>query len=198
MLRELIDQKSCRDGKVFTISQLAKAINMPHSILVKLIHPDPAKRVNNPRVDTLAKIIEYFKEDGFKIKIDDFLFNNKEVDIFSQSLEINHSEKIIQTFSLNDLSKKIGTINIKLPNFYDNLVAYVAEEEIKPFFKAGSIFIVDIKSRPENDNLVAVKMKDHNTIKIKKILINNNKLFLLKHVLCCLQSRIANYLSDTL
>ncbi|QLH41414.1 MAG: hypothetical protein HWD59_00860 [Coxiellaceae bacterium] len=60
-LKELLEKKSKRDGINFTISQLAKAIDMPHSILVKLIHPDPSKRVTNPRIDTLTKIIDFLE-----------------------------------------------------------------------------------------------------------------------------------------
>ena len=100
-LRGLIDLKSQRDGVKFTVYQLAKAINMPHSILIKLIHQDPTKRVNNPRVDTLAKIVEFFKLDGFSITLDDLLFGNKEIDIQSQSINLNYVEKSIQAFSLN-------------------------------------------------------------------------------------------------
>jgi hypothetical protein len=71
MLRELLDLKSRRDGKIFTPSQLAKSIAMPHSVIIKLLHPDPTKRVNNPRIDTLIKIIEYFKAEGIMVKNDD-------------------------------------------------------------------------------------------------------------------------------
>lgn len=90
VLKDLIDLKSKRDGKIFTIYQLAKAINMPHSILVKLMHSDPTKRVNNPRIDTLTKIIDFFKSDGFSISIDDLLFGQKEIDIHSQSIAQNY------------------------------------------------------------------------------------------------------------
>ncbi len=175
MLRELIELKSSRDEKIFTVYQLAKAINMPHSIIVKLLHPDPTKRVNNPRIDTLVKIIDFFKTDGFMVKIDDFLFIEKEIDILSQPINNHYFEKNIQIFSLNYASKQIGTINIKLPNDYNNLMAYVSEEDIKPLFKAGSIFIVDKDSIPENDNLVAIKVEKSNKILIKKLFNNGSE-----------------------
>ena len=45
---------------------------MRHSILARLIHPDPKKRVTNPRIETLNKILEFFKSEGFTVSIDDF------------------------------------------------------------------------------------------------------------------------------
>jgi hypothetical protein len=178
-LRELIDMKSKRDGISFTVYQLAKAINMPHSILVKLIHPDPAKRVNNPRIDTLAKIVDFFKSDGFLVTIDDLLLGHKEIDIPSQSINQKYIEKSIQTFSLDYEQKVIGVIDIKLPEeFHNNFIAFLSEEEISPFFKKGSIFIVDKNIKPENDNLIAIKMEKYRKILIKKLVIDGSKKYL--------------------
>lgn len=174
-LRALIDLKSERDGKVFTIYQLAKAINMPHSILIKLVHPDSTKRVNNPRIDTLIKIIDFFKADGFLVTVDDFLFSKNEVDIMSQSIENNYVEKNIQTFTLDYEPAPIGTINIRLPEYHKDLMAFLSEEEIKPFFKAGSVFIIDKFIKPESENLVAVKIEQYKKIIIRKLIINDQK-----------------------
>ena len=60
MIRRLIAQKAARDGRNFNVSQLAKAVNIAHSILVKLLHLDPEKRVTNPRIETLIKIVDFF------------------------------------------------------------------------------------------------------------------------------------------
>jgi hypothetical protein len=175
-LRELIDLKSSRDGKIFTIYQLAKAINMPHSILVKLIHPDPTKRVNNPRIDTLIKIIDFFKSDGFLVTVDDFLFRqHEEVDIQSQSIEHNFFETKIPTFSLDYEPKQIGFINARISENHNNLMAFISAEQINPFFKIGSIFIIDKDIKPENENLVAVKIEKHKKIIIKKLIIDGQK-----------------------
>lgn len=72
-IRALIECKSKRDQTPFTIYKLAKALGMPHSVLIKLIHTDENKRVHNPRIDTLTKIVNFFKQDGFQISIDDVL-----------------------------------------------------------------------------------------------------------------------------
>ncbi len=60
-LKTLMQMKSERDGINFTLYQLAKALNMPHSILSRLVHSQPSKRVNNPRIDTLSKIVDFLK-----------------------------------------------------------------------------------------------------------------------------------------
>lgn len=174
MIRGLIDLKSSRDGKVFTSYQLAKAINMPHSILVKLIHPDPSKRVNNPRIDTLVKIIDFFKSDGFIVTIDDFLFQKNEIDVQSQLITSDQVEKKIQLFSMNYHPNEIGQITVKVNRSHSDLMAFLSEEEIKPFFKAKSIFIIDKLIKPENENLVAVKIENHEYIVIRKLLINGH------------------------
>lgn len=72
VLKYYLEQKSQRDQCAFTVFQLAKAMDMPHSILVKLMHEDPTKRVQNPRIDTLVKIVEFFRAEGFFITLDDF------------------------------------------------------------------------------------------------------------------------------
>ncbi|QDQ41185.1 hypothetical protein E3226_011905 (plasmid) [Legionella geestiana] len=178
-LRELLELKSKRDGKVFTTYQLAKAIHMPHSILVKLIHADPIKRVNNPRIDTVIKIIDFFKSDGFLITIDDFLFRKNEIEIQDQFVEKNSVERKIDTFSLDSELNRVGFINIKIPEKHHNLMAFISDEEISSFFKSGSVFIIDKDLEPENENLVAVKIESHKKILIKKLLIENEKRILL-------------------
>lgn len=178
-LRELIDRKSKRDGVTFTIYQLAKAIDMPHSILIKLLHQDPTKRVNNPRIDTLTKIIEFFRLDGFSVTIDDLLFGYKEIDIQSQSITVGSTERKIETFSLECDTKKIGVIDIKLPEPNGNFIAFLTDEDISPFFKRGSIFIVDKHVTPENDNLIVIKIDGYKKILVKKLLIDKNKKYLL-------------------
>ncbi|HHS8316170.1 TPA: hypothetical protein ACTUNV_002623 [Legionella pneumophila] len=175
LIRELIEKKSERDGKTFTTYQLAKAINMPHSILVKLLHPDPTKRVNNPRIDTLIKIVNFFKSDGFSIKLDDFLYSNTEIDIQSIIISNELSERQIQVFSMDYEYKSAGLINIRLPSHHHELIAFVSEEEIKPFFLPGSIFIIDKLIKPENENLVAAKIENYNKIVIGKLFIEGNK-----------------------
>lgn len=178
-LKKLMDLKKNRDGKDFTIYQLAKAINMPHSIIVKLLHNDPKKRVVNPRIDTLSKIIDFFKSDGFSVTLDDLIFGSKEIEINDSLIKKNLEDRNIEIFSFRNIFDKIGTIDIQAPKELKNLVAFLSEEEISPLFKKGSVFIIDLNSEVENDSLVAVKMK--NNVLIKKI-IQKNELKILNSI----------------
>ncbi|OGT35643.1 MAG: hypothetical protein A3F11_06980 [Gammaproteobacteria bacterium RIFCSPHIGHO2_12_FULL_37_14] len=179
VLRDLIDRKTKRDQKNFTIYQLAKAINVPHSILVKLMHADPTKRVCNPRIDTLSKIIDFFRNDGFDIAIDDLLSgikSNPIIDVPSQSANAFSEIKSIPIYQISaGIKNNIGTIETKLTSSSGNFIALLSDEDIKPMFKKGSIFIVDTLATPENDTLVAVELDDYNRILIRKFYIKKNK-----------------------
>src|SRR3990167_9854928 len=83
-LKKLIELKSQRDQIKFTAAQLAYALNMPRSMITKLTHSDLSKRVTNPRIDTLLKIVDFFKKAGFNINIDQLLGNKNLIDIQNQ------------------------------------------------------------------------------------------------------------------
>ncbi len=179
VLRDLIDKKTKRDQKNFTIYQLAKAINVPHSILVKLMHADPNKRVYNPRVDTLSKIIDFFRNDGFNIAIDDLISGikeNPEIYIESQTLDSTTETRSIPVYQMAiGIQKSIGVIEIKISHTQGNFIALLSDEDIKPMFKKGSFFIIDTLAIPENDTLVAVDINGINKILIRKLYIKKNK-----------------------
>lgn len=186
-LRELMERKSKRDHVQFTIYQLAKALDMPHSILVKLMHVDQAKRNSNPKIETLAKIADFFKKDGFNITIDDLLngFKTKSIPVQSQSIPVLLDEKLIPLFSFNSAdSKPIGTVKTKISSEKFNVIALLAQEDIKPHFKKGSVFIIDQDEKPIHDNLIALILPGSEKIQIKKLLIikNQTKLYSLDPV----------------
>ncbi len=177
-LKKLLELKSKRDKSVFTMYQLAKALDMPHSMLVKLMHIDPKKRVINPRIDTLAKIVDFFKRDGFKITIDDLLMGlkSKVIDVQEQDLEPFLVETTIPVFSFSTIhQEKLGSINIKLTKHAKNTIALLADEDINSLFKKGSTFIIDTKTQPKNDNLVAIKVENHPRILVRKLSISTSK-----------------------
>jgi len=185
-LRQLIDLKSARDKEKFTIYKLAKALKMPHSILVKLLHSDPAKRVRNPRIDTLSKIINFFNEDGFNITIDDLLTGNiisNSTELRSQELAETEYEHTLSLYSMNgNLPKKESKlIKILLPYKSNSLIAMISTYDIKPIFKKGSIFIIDTERQLENENLIALKTSENNEVKIRKINLQSNKKILLSY-----------------
>src|SRR5579863_1668852 len=102
-LNDLLERKSKRDNIKFTGSQLAQAINVKRSIIHRLIHPNPTKRVTNPKIETLIKISEFFRLDGFDVKIDDFLSTHeKTVDIQEQVLGMLSVDATLPLYSLKN------------------------------------------------------------------------------------------------
>lgn len=181
-LQELIARKSKRDGKPFTIGQLAKALEMPHSMISKILNKDPKKRVNNPRIDTLSKIVNFFKEDGFEITVDDLLngfFRTNAIKVDDQETSAFSIVKTLPVYSMDAKLKSFGVTNIKLTtNHSENAIVLVLDEEIKPIFKKGSVFVIDPSLEPEDGMLVAVKIEGNKNILIRKFRIEGNHKFL--------------------
>lgn len=175
-LKRLIEEKSKRDKIKFTACQLAQALGMPRSIITKLTHQNKTKRVMNPRIDTLMKIVDFFKTDGFDITVEDLL--GVEINIKDNYLIGHHQVVTIPVYSLNR-KNKLGVIDIKLPAKQNkDIIALYSDKDIKPFFKAGSIFIIDLNARLENDNLIAIKLAHTRDIQIKKYCSHKNKIIL--------------------
>ncbi|MGE3920968.1 MAG: S24 family peptidase [Gammaproteobacteria bacterium] len=178
-LKALMARKSLRDQMNFTIYQLAKAINMPHSILLRLLHPDPSKRVNNPRIDTLMRIVEFFKADGFNVTIDDLLNGvsaNKIMDVQSQKIIETLVPQAISVYSfINNDRQKIGTIDVKLSESSPSLFGLLSDEDLNPLFKKGSVFIINPDIIPRHNLLVAVSIDNKPKIMIRKLHIKNKK-----------------------
>ncbi|HSW75745.1 MAG TPA: S24 family peptidase [Candidatus Saccharimonadales bacterium] len=177
VLRNLIEEKSKRDGIEFTAYQLARALDMPRSLITSLTHSDESKRVVNPRISTLLKIVDFFRADGFNIKIEDLLgLNTNIIDIAQEQPAIDQTLITIPVYSL--ANKKLGTIDLNISNSSTNVIALHINEEIPPFFKMGSIFIIDKDLSPENENLVAVTLNNPDQFLIKKYLYSKGKTYL--------------------
>lgn len=176
-LEQLIEEKSRRDQVSFTSSQLAAALCMPRSIITRLLHPNPLKRVTNPRIDTLLKIVDFFRADGFHISVDDLLGTKaKAIDVQQQFVAADLQQNKIPLFSFEAaLIQSIGNIEIKLNTKSKNIFALVDDEDRLPMFKKGSIFVVDRELEPEDDTLVAVKFPREKKIQIKKFHIQGHK-----------------------
>ncbi|MCZ6914679.1 MAG: hypothetical protein O7C59_09610 [Rickettsia endosymbiont of Ixodes persulcatus] len=181
-LKKLMQLKSERDGMTFTLYQLAKAVNMNHSVLVRLLHHRPNKRINNPRIDTLAKIVAFFKTDGFNVTVNDLLIGlseKSEINIQTEKTDSLLTEVKLPLYSFDTAHpEKIGTASIKLATIPNNAVAFLSEETIQPLFKKGSIFIVDTQLKPKKDSLIAITLEKHSKILIKKLHIERNKKWL--------------------
>ncbi len=169
-LSELISAKSRRDKKKFSIMQLSKALDMPHSILVKLCHPDPEKRVLNPRIKTLQRIIEYFQQDGFNVTIADLISHDGDMNFISGS--INHAPISVPLYK-SDIPVSInsceGMINVTIKKEHNKLIAIRAQEYVQPIFPAGSLFIVDTQAIPIDDNMLAVNDLENNKVIFRKL-----------------------------
>lgn len=171
-LKLLMDKKSQRDKIQFTSYQLAKALNVQHSIITRLLHPDANKRVCNPRVDTVTKIVDFFNADGFRVSFDDLLNGLKQksaIEVNSQPIGQVPIEKEIPVYTFSTTQrKKMGVVNMKITTYASNLVALISDEAIPPVFKKGSIFLIDKKMAIEEGMLVAVQLSDHKKILIRK------------------------------
>ncbi len=175
-LKRLIELKSKRDQIKFTSSQLANALQMPRSIITKLTHPDSLKRVTNPRIDTLLKIVDFFRADGFNVTIDGLLgLDTKSINVQDQELPPKNMRQIILFSFDSDLNKILGEIRIKTHSKAPNIIALLADHDIRPIFKKGSIFIIDREAHPTHDTLVAIKLSSSKRFTIKKYWVNGTK-----------------------
>jgi transcriptional regulator with XRE-family HTH domain len=182
-LNELLTQKSQRDHKKFTSSQLANALQVKRSLIQRLLHPDPSKRVTNPRVDTLQKIVDFFVADGFNITIDGLLGLGEKaktiIDVQSQMLQPAARIRTLELHSLSSSQTQVlGQINLKIESVSAQVMAYIAQEDLPPIFKKGSLFIVDPHATIEHETLVAILNTVNNTVSIKKYLRINNEIVL--------------------
>lgn len=178
VLKKLIEEKSNRDQVKFTGCKLAQVLGIPRSIITKLTHTDITKRVTNPKIDTLIKIVDFFKADGFDITVDDlFGSTTKSISIKNQHLIFQNHTITLPVYSLNN-KEKLGVTDLKISNKYKDVFALYSDKDILPFFKAGSIFIIDPYAVAENDNLIAVKLAHFGHIQIKTYCSYNNKVLL--------------------
>ena len=177
-LTKLLELKSERDEIKFTPSMLANAIGMPHSMVIKIAHADPSKRVKNPRIDTLARIVDYFQQDGFNVTVNDLItgLKSKNIDVKSQPLATFSVPTSIPLYSMDaTLDNSLGTIDVNLTQDTKDAFAIVADEHIKPLFNKGAVFVIDTALQPEHDTLVAAKINESDKIVIRKLHIQGHK-----------------------
>lgn len=178
-LKRLIEEKAKRDNINFTAYQLAQALDMPRSIIAKLTHIEKEKRVINPRIETLLKIVDFFRADGFNITLDDLIGSKStSVEISSQQI-VSEQNFSISIYSLESKKhEEIGTIEIKMPRKNKNVFGLISDQDTAPFFKAGSIFIVDPDIPLEHDHLIALRLQDSDKLEIRKYCVDKTKIIL--------------------
>ena len=180
MLQYMIEAKSKRDQVKFTSAQLARILGMPRSIIQRLIHPDPAKRVQSPKIETLNKIVDFFRSDGFNVSIEHFIDTKRTVEITSMPLQQHAQSSLdIPVYTLSTpLINSIGITSVTLPNPASELFALLAEEDIKPIFKKGSLFIVNPSLAPVNGSLVVAKSISQDSLLIRRYLYRDKQALL--------------------
>jgi len=156
-LHRLIKQKSVKDGVTFTPYQLANALNIKRSILHRLMHSDPEQRVTNPRVETLLKIVKFFRKDGFNSSLDDFLGLSDRVNVREHEISPLKNMLTLPVFSINNpTNHALGSVTLKATSHSNALIALELQEVIPPIFEKGSVLIIDTEAQPCDNNLVAV------------------------------------------
>lgn len=179
-INRLLKLKSERDGIDFNCNKLANAIGVPASVVFRLIHPDSEKRVNDPRVNTLLKIVNFFREDGFNVSFDALLgIQEHGINIADQAIEAFKNEVKLPLYSLAlGENRAIGNVDIKISAPYSpSIIAFYAEDDIKPIFKRGSIFVIDKAQSLVHKNLIAIRLEDSNQVIIRRCLIENDEVF---------------------
>lgn len=180
-ISNLLKLKSERDRIEFTCNKLANAIGVPASVLTRLTHPDPEKRVNDPRINTLLKIVDFFRTDGFNVSLDTLLgIQAQGVEIEDQPLDaLTHEVKLpLYSLSLGE-SRQIGKVelNIAVP-YSPSIMAFYAEDDLKPIFKKGSIFVIDKQQALANNNLIAIRVEDSGPVIVRRYLREGNTEFI--------------------
>lgn len=183
VISDLIQQKSKRDNVKFTASRLAKELNVPRSLVSRLIHSDPSKRVTNPTIETLIKIIDYFRSDGFDVTLDDLLGLRKQViDIQAQQTGLLTEKASVPLYSLSDpFGESLGVVETKLVEAKETLLAFQLDRDIQPMFKPGSIFFVDTSLKPSVNMLIAMRFEGKNELTIGKYIISHDNELLLSY-----------------
>ena len=151
-LKKLIELKSIRDNVTFTASKLAKAIDVDRSLIQRILKG----KVQNPRIDTLIKIT--ISED-FSLTVDDLTqWQTQVIAVQEQAALIEETNTFPLYHSNEFLGRAFATATLTAPRASPSTVAIYADDNMGPLCPIGSIFIVDMLRRPENGNLIAVRL----------------------------------------
>ena len=101
----------------------------------------------------------------------------RNINVQEQKIEpLKHSVSIpIYTFDgETDIEK--STITLPIGDSNKNLIGLLAEQDIEPIFKKGSVFVVNKDLTPEDGNLIAIKIEPNGLVLIRKFHKKNNKI----------------------
>lgn len=178
-LTKLISAKTLRDKKRFTPSALSNALGLKRSVIQRLVHPDPEKRVTNPRVDTLMKIVNFFREDGFNISLDHFTSGSLEQDT-QHGEHVLKLQKTIELYpSAVSLSHGYEAVELKLLSDIRRPLAYMPAEGSVPFFQDGMVYVMDTEETPDpNANQTLIVKTGRDGVMIGKYSLEHNQAIL--------------------
>jgi transcriptional regulator with XRE-family HTH domain len=170
VISRLIELKSKRDNIRFSTYKLAQAIGVDRSIIRRIINGE----IENPRLDTFLKIINFFIADGFRLNLEDiFPWTAKIIEVNSQSVK-EESSIMLPLYQMDNIEgEQVGTTNIISTPLPSSAIAIISTNDISPIFKSESIFIVDFMAEPKNENMVMVKINNQPDLLLKQFIINN-------------------------
>ena len=162
-ISNLIALKSKRDNVKFTSYKLAKQIGVDRSLLQRLL----TGQIHNPRLDTIIKVIDFFVKDGFPLSLEDVIQWKSGIVSVPEQPVMEDVQVNLSLYQMKHFGERIGNVTVSLPHHSLGRIAVLAEEDIGDFFKAGSVFIVDMMKRPEDNNMVMYRTEPNKIIPAK-------------------------------
>lgn len=151
LVNSLIKMKAKRDNG-FTSGRLSSEIGVNRSILKRILSGE----VPNPRLDTIQKICQYFYNDGFPVNIEEIVTNADKKTI---------SKVGIPLFMSGSCISSVGSIEMdSITKGSADMLAILAENDVSPMSKKGSVFIVNTSIKAKAGQVVAVKDVATNTV----------------------------------
>ena len=116
-------------------------------------------KVQNPRIDTLIKITQYFIGEDFSLTVDDLMqWHTQVIGVQEQAALIEETNTFPLYHSNEFLGHAFATATLTAPRASLSTVAIYADDNMGPMCPLGSIFIVDMLREPQNGNLIAVRL----------------------------------------
>lgn len=170
-LKKLIELKSIRDNVPFTASKLAKELKVDRSLIGRILKGG----IQNPRIDTLLKITQYFINEDFNLTVDHLTqWQTQVIAVQEQAMLIEETNTFPLYHSNEFLGRAFATATLTAPRASPSTVAIYADDNLGPLCLIGSIFIVDMLRRPEDRNLIAVRLNKAAGILVRRYFRNDH------------------------
>ena len=171
-LSKLITAKSEYDQEKFTHRKLALALDIPPSVISRITNSDSTAKVDNPRLQTLTKIVDYFISAGFPITLEKMLTKQDIILDIRKSAEPSfHIKTNIPLYDKDhNLITEDFTTEINSKIKAENIIAIKHPYKLSGKTYQDALFLVDTKSKNHKDTLCLVK--EHQQ---KNVFIAQNK-----------------------